>query len=44
VPLLAVAPGRPSARHDGAMSDVGFTVVQFLTGAADPALPGRPFL
>jgi len=44
VPLLAVAPGRPSARHDGAMSDVGFTVVQFLTGAPDPSLPGRAFL
>jgi phosphopentomutase len=44
VPLLAVAPGRPSARHDGALSDVGFTVVQFLTGAPDAQLPGRSFL
>jgi phosphopentomutase len=44
VPLLAVAPGRPSARHDGALSDVGFTVVQFLTGAPDRQLPGRSFL
>lgn len=44
VPLLAVAPGRPSARHDGALSDVGFTVVQFLTGAPDRQLPGRAFL
>jgi len=44
VPLLAVAPGRPSARYDGAMCDVGFTVVQFLTGAPDPDLPGRSFL
>jgi phosphopentomutase len=44
VPLLAVAPGRPSARHDGTLSDVGFTVVQFLTGAPDAQLPGRSFL
>jgi phosphopentomutase len=44
VPLLAVAPGRPSHRHDGALSDVGFTVVQFLTGAPDAQLPGRSFL
>jgi phosphopentomutase len=44
VPLLAVAPGRPSRRHDGALSDVGFTVVEFLTGEPDPDLPGRSFL
>jgi phosphopentomutase len=44
VPLLAVAPGRPSARHDGAMSDVAQSVLQHLTGAADPRLPGRSFL
>jgi phosphopentomutase len=44
VPLLAVAPGRPGARHDGALADVGFTVVQFLTGAPDAQLPGRSFL
>jgi phosphopentomutase len=44
VPLLAVAPGRPGGRHDGALSDVGFTVVQFLTGEPDAGLPGRSFL
>jgi phosphopentomutase len=44
VPLLAGAPGRRSHRHDGALSDVGFTVVQFLTGAPDAQLPGRSFL
>jgi phosphopentomutase len=44
VPLLAVAPGRPGTRHDGAMSDVGFTVVKYLTGTPDPRLPGRSFV
>lgn len=44
VPLLAVAPGRPSARHDGALSDVGQSVVEHLTGAPDSRLPGRSFL
>jgi len=39
-----VAPGRPSGRHDGALSDVGQTVVEHLTGAPDPQLPGRSFL
>ena len=43
VPLLAVAPGRPSHRHDGALSDIGQTVFQHLTGAPDPHLPGRGF-
>ncbi len=45
VPLLAVtAPQRASGRHDGALCDVGQTVVQHLTGAPDPALPGESFL
>lgn len=44
-PLLAVtAPERASGRHDGALADVGATVVRHLTGRDDPALPGRSFL
>ncbi len=44
VPLLAVARGAAGARHDGPMADVGASVAQWLTGAADPGLPGTPFL
>jgi phosphopentomutase len=46
VPLLAVtgARPRPTGRHDGAMADVGATVVQALTGRPADELPGRSFL
>lgn len=44
VPLLAVAPGRPGHRHDGALADVGQTVVAHLTGAPADELPGRSVL
>jgi phosphopentomutase len=46
VPLLATT-GVESGlghRHDGPMSDVGATVLQWLTGREAPALPGAPFL
>jgi phosphopentomutase len=42
VPLLAVGPGIEPRRHDGAMADVGATVLRWLTGGADGG-PGRPF-
>jgi len=50
VPLLAVtgamAARRPrgGSRHDGAMADVGASVLRWLTGEDSPALPGRAFL
>jgi len=44
VPLLAVAQAADGHRHDGPMSDVGATVLQWLTGLEAPALPGAPFL
>ena len=44
VPLLAVAQTGDGHRHDGPMSDVGATVLQWLTGLEAPALPGAPFL
>jgi phosphopentomutase len=45
VPLLAVADPLPDAhRHDGPMSDVGATVLLWLTGREAPELPGVPFL
>lgn len=43
VPLLATGPGIAPRRHDGAMADVGATVLRRLLGAAEPALPGTPF-
>jgi phosphopentomutase len=50
VPLLAVtgemAHSRPRGgfRHDGAMADVGASVLSWLTGQDAPGLPGRTFL
>ncbi len=40
VPLLAVGPGVEPVRHDGAMADVGATVLRRLTGRA---AFGEPF-
>ncbi|MGH2842605.1 MAG: phosphopentomutase [Solirubrobacteraceae bacterium] len=47
VPLLARsggAPALPCGRHDGPMSDVGASVLHWLTGERDETLPGTPFL
>jgi phosphopentomutase len=45
VPLLAVTdPLADGHRHDGPMSDVGATVLLWLTGREAPDLPGVPFL
>lgn len=45
VPLLAATDPLPDAhRHDGPMSDVGATVLLWLTGRETPDLPGVPFL
>ena len=44
VPLLAVAPGVPGRRHDGALADVGASVHRWLTGEDAQALPGRAFV
>ena len=45
VPLLATSPAITDGhRHDGPMSDVGATVLDWLTGTEAPALPGAPFL
>lgn len=45
VPLLAASPSVSDGhRHDGPMSDVGATVLQWLTGREVPELPGAPFL
>ncbi len=50
VPLLAVsgemAARRPRGgfRHDGAMADVGASVLRWLTGEDAPELPGRAFI
>ncbi|HEY8582586.1 MAG TPA: phosphopentomutase [Capillimicrobium sp.] len=44
-PLLAVtADDRARGRHDGALADVGATVLRHLTGEDEPGLPGEPFL
>jgi phosphopentomutase len=43
-PLLAVFPGHGSRRHDGPMSDVGASVLDWLAGAEEPRLPGRSFI
>jgi phosphopentomutase len=43
-PLLAVFPGHGGRRHDGALADVGASVLRWLAGRDAPALPGRPFL
>ncbi|WP_272472503.1 phosphopentomutase [Baekduia alba] len=44
VPLLAITAGSDGHRHDGPMSDVGATVLDWLTGREAPELPGAPFL
>jgi phosphopentomutase len=44
VPLLAAFDGSGGHRHDGPMSDVGASVLQWLTGVETPELPGTPFL
>ena len=43
VPLLATGPGVEPRRHDGAMADVGATVLRRLLGPGDHGLPGTPF-
>ncbi len=42
-PLLALFDGHGGRRHDGPLSDVGASVLRWLTGRDAPALPGRPF-
>jgi phosphopentomutase len=44
VPLLARFAGDGGRAYDGAFSDVGASVLEWLTGADAPALPGRSFL
>ena len=43
-PLLACFPGHDGRRHDGALADVGASVLRWLTGRDAPALPGEPFV
>jgi phosphopentomutase len=44
VPLLAVFAGHTGRRHEGPLSDVGASVLDWLTGRPAPDLPGRSFL
>jgi phosphopentomutase len=44
VPLLAASLAADAHRHDGPMSDVGATVLKWLTGREVEDLPGAPFL
>ena len=44
VPLLARFEGHGGRRHDGPMADVGASVLRWLTGADDDALPGTSFV
>lgn len=44
VPLLAAFAGHGGRRHDGTLADVAASVVAWLTGRADDALPGRSFV
>jgi phosphopentomutase len=44
VPLLAAFAGHGGRRHDGRLSDVGASVLDWLTGRAAPDLPGRSFI
>jgi phosphopentomutase len=44
VPLLASFQGHGERRHDGPMSDVGASVLRWLTGREAPDLPGESFL
>jgi phosphopentomutase len=43
-PLLARFPTHGARRHDGPLSDVGASVLQWLAGVEAPALPGRSFV
>ena len=43
VPLLARFAGDGGRRHDGPMADVGASVLRWLGGADEPALPGTAF-
>jgi phosphopentomutase len=43
-PLLAAFEGHRGRRHDGALADVGASVLQWLTGRGAPHLPGTPFI
>jgi phosphopentomutase len=43
-PLLARFAGGDGRRHDGPLSDVGASVLRWLTGRDAPDLPGEPFL
>jgi phosphopentomutase len=42
-PLLARFDGDGGRRHDGALADVGASVLRWLTGRDAPGLPGTPF-
>ncbi len=44
VPLLARFDGDGGRRHDGALADVGASVLRWLTGRDAPGLPGRSFV
>jgi phosphopentomutase len=44
VPLLATWSGAAPGRHDGPMSDVGASVLRWLTGRDAPELPGTAFV
>jgi phosphopentomutase len=44
VPLLASFPGHGGRRHDGPLSDVGASVLVWLSGAQAPELPGQSFI
>ena len=43
-PLLARFAGDGGRRHDGALADVGASVMRWLTGRDAPALPGTSFI
>ncbi len=43
-PLLAVFAEHGGRRHDGALADVGASVLRWLTGADEPGLPGTAWL
>jgi phosphopentomutase len=42
-PLLARFPGADGRRHDGPLSDVGASVLRWLSGRDAEALPGTAF-
>jgi phosphopentomutase len=44
VPLLARFDGDGGRRHDGALADVGASVLRWLTGREAPELPGTAFV